>query len=572
MKRTPIELTKFLDDAYLKKNIIRLVNYLDVQCDRNKEECNVDLGVLYEIKQLFYERSWIIQNINIRRRFLANLELLSLLEQDLEQFRYVSMLLAKDMISKVDMKLFLILVSTECPHILERIFLNMDMSEFTYDMLEKIRERFDSSTDIDKLLKNATNHFVDVKLDEVEFSLREDALCVDDMEKVFTKILSVIQRFPFSDITSSRLFLLCDHLVNQDGKKFDLLSKESEYLYQLLQEIMTITTTNFDARLKDKILNSQLDLEIGEQSLVPYTFNFSDKLFTSKDSHVITLDSIASLDLDSAFSIRKEGDYYLFYVHIIDVPCFLDKNKDISRAAFYQGNSIYLRSNEAQQQFNMIPKELSYHSLSMKKNKDKACVKPAITIGTVIDANGQICAQKINRSNVVIEDNLTATDADIILNKKYPTTDTEEAIFSLSKVCSKVSQNSNHPHLKKLKPANVFDLIAFPSIFVNCLATDLADFGIYRSNGVYSTKPSELEYMRIGAPLRRYADNINLAILLQQYGIYSFNDADFQYLEHHLDDVVEHLNEREQLSSFVDRNPQFVKTYYKAKNITNKKD
>lgn len=571
MKRIPIELTKFLDDAYLKKNIMRLVDYIDIECNRNMEECNVDLEVLHEIEQLFYKRPWIIQNMNIRRRFSANLDLLSLLEQDIEQFWYASMLLDKNMISKVDMKFFLTLVSTECPHILEKIFINMDMSEFTYDMLEKIETRLDSSTDIDKLLKDATNRFVDVKLDEVEFSLRGDAFRVEDMEKVFTEILSVIQGFPFSDITSSRLFLLCDQLVNQDGENFPLF-KESKYLYQVLQEIMTITATNYHARFKDKILNSQLDLEIGELALVPYTFNFSDRLFASKDLPVITLDSIDSPDLDSAFSLRREGDYYLFYVHITDAPCFLDKNKKISKAAFYQGNSIYLRADKGQRQFNMMPKELAYASLSMKKNKNKACVKPAITIGSVIDANGQICAQKINRSNVVIEDNLTAADADIILNKKYPTTSTEEMIFLLSKVCSKVSQNSNHPHLKKLNQANVFDLIAFPSVFVNCLATDLADFGIYRSNGLYSTKPSELKYMRVGAPLRRYADNINLAILLQQQGIYSFNDTDFRYLEGHLDAVVEHLNEREQLASFVDKNSQFVKKYYKVKSIKNKKD
>lgn len=565
MKRKPIELTKFLDDSYLEKNIMRLVNYIDIQCNRNREDCNVDFEVLHEIKQLFYERPWIIQNINIRRRFSANLELLSLLEQDLEQFWYISMLLAKDMISKVDMKLFLYLFPTGCVHILEQLFVKMDMSEFTYEMLEEIESRIDGSINIDKLVKDATNQFVDVKLGEVAFQLRSDSIDIDDMEKIFSDILTTIQKFPFSDITSSRLYLLCEQLIKHEQVK--MKSKKEAHLYfnQVLQEIMTIAVTNQDAKLKGQILQSQLDFEIGEQAKFPYTFNFSDELLVPKDLHVITLDSIASFDLDSAFSIRKEGDYYLFYVHITDVPCFLDKNKDISKAAFYQGNSIYLRGNGKQKQFNMIPKELSYHSLSMKKNKDKACVKPAITIGTVIDTDGQICARKINRSNIVISDNITATDADIILNKKHPVTEAEQMVFLLSEVCSKVCQSNSHSYLQKLKKANVFDLIAFPSVFVNCLATELADFGIYRSNGIYSKTPSELKYMRIGAPLRRYADNINLAILLRQYDIYQFNDMDFQYLEQHFDDVVEHLNEREQLSSFVDRNSQFVKKYYKVK-------
>ena len=75
-------------------------------------------------------------------------------------------------------------------------------------------------------------------------------------------------------------------------------------------------------------------------------------------------------------------------------------------------------------------------------------------------------------------------------------------------------------------------------------------------------KPINDIYITGSAPLRRYVDDINLAILLEQKGLQSFNKNDFRYLENNFDEVIEHLNERNSLDKYIEKNNALVKKYY----------
>ena len=57
-------------------------------------------------------------------------------------------------------------------------------------------------------------------------------------------------------------------------------------------------------------------------------------------------------------------------------------------------------------------------------------------------------------------------------------------------------------------------------------------------------------------------DDINLAILLEQKGLQSFNKDDFRYLENNFDEIIEHLNEQNFLDKYIENNNALVKKYY----------
>ena len=89
---------------------------------------------------------------------------------------------------------------------------------------------------------------------------------------------------------------------------------------------------------------------------------------------------------------------------------------------------------------------------------------------------------------------------------------------------------------------------------------------MFYEKGSYIKIPSATTpYLRAGAPLRRYADDINLALFLEQENLQHFNADDFRYLENNFDEVLEHLNEQNLLDKYIKNNNSLVKQYYLKK-------
>ena len=130
-------------------------------------------------------------------------------------------------------------------------------------------------------------------------------------------------------------------------------------------------------------------------------------------------------------------------------------------------------------------------------------------------------------------------------------------------LCKLVSFNSGDKYLSRLNCNRISDLVAFPSVLVNYYIGYMADFVIYRDNGVYTTSVSDdgCKYTHSVTPIRRFVSNINLAFFLEQNGVVHFANKDLYYVMDNSVEIVRHLNDRESISRFVDKHSSFVKKY-----------
>ena len=330
------------------------------------------------------------------------------------------------------------------------------------------------------------------------------------------------------------------------------------------EQLLSNTTNN----ITYKLVNGNLNLSLGEDFAKSINILNSELAFVKKRSPIITLDDVVSPDLDSAFSIVKQDDLFFFDVYVTDVPSFLKENRELSINAFRQGSSFYLRNNKTNINYDMLPKSLSHDYLSMTKKTTNKKGKDAICFHYIFDKNGNICSLNIVRKKVVVDFNLFKDDEEKILKSKKQFTLVDKSLFLLRDLCKRVGNNNKEKeYLAGLRRGTVSDMIAFPSVLINYSITNKLEFGIYRNQGVFTTLNSENSslYARGGAPLRRYADDINLAILLEQENLQRFAKDDFRYLENNLDEIVEHLNEQDNIEKYLRKNNELVKRYYLKK-------
>ena len=345
-------------------------------------------------------------------------------------------------------------------------------------------------------------------------------------------------------------------------------NKDYYDIIPLLNEIKNKLLTDTTNEITYKLVNGNLNLSLGEDFAKSINILNSELAFVKKRSPIITLDDVVSPDLDSAFSIVKQDDLFFFDVYVTDVPSFLKENRELSINAFRQGSSFYLRNNKTNINYDMLPKSLSHDYLSMTKKTTNKKGKDAICFHYIFDKNGNICSLNIGRKKVVVDFNLFKADAEKILKSKQQLTLVDKSLFLLRDLCKRVGNNNKEKeYLAGLKRGTVSDMIAFPSVLINYSITNKLEFGIYRNQGVFTTLNSENSslYARGGAPLRRYADDINLAILLEQENLQRFAKDDFRYLENNLDEIVEHLNEQDNIEKYLRKNNELVKKYYLKK-------
>ena len=376
----------------------------------------------------------------------------------------------------------------------------------------------------------------------------------------FQKILIVLKNKHLKSNVVKNIILI----MNKYKEKLDINNSNIEFL-DVFNEIEHIVNTNALYSLTNKFINDEVKIDLGQTYFDTISYD-ADKLpFLIKQAPIISLDSTNSPDLDSAFSIRKDKDLYLFNVYVTDVPSFLSNNRELSINSYRQGTSFYIRDGDKNINYDMLPKVLSHDYLSMLKSKKP---KNAICFQFVFNNDGKMEECKVSRNKVIVDANLFATDALKILKQKKQLTLVDKSIFMMQELTKKVANNSDKVNMRSLEAGTVNDMIAFPSVLVNLYLAEKLAFGMFYENSAYIMNPTkDTSYLRSSAPLRRYADDINLAIFLEQENLQRFNRDDFRYLEKNFEEIIEYLNKRNVIDRYIKYNNSFVKKLLLKKEV-----
>ena len=376
----------------------------------------------------------------------------------------------------------------------------------------------------------------------------------------FQKILTVLKnRHLRSNMVKDIIIIM-----NKYKEKFDIDNSNTEII-DVFNEIECIVNTNTLYSLTNKFINDEVKIDLGQTYFDTISYDDDKLSFLTKQAPIISLDSTISPDLDSAFSIRKDKDLYLFNVYITDVPSFLSKNRELSINSYKQGTSFYIRDANKNINYDMLPEVLSHDYLSMIKSKKP---KNAICFQFIFNNDGKMEECKISRNKVIVDANLFATDALKILKQKKQLTLVDKSIFMMQELTKKVANSSGKVNMHNLEAGSVNDMIAFPSVLVNLYLAKKLAFGMFYENSTYIMNPAtDTPYLRGSAPLRRYADDINLAIFLEQENLQRFNRDDFRYLENNFEEIIEYLNERNDIDKYIKYNNSFVKKLLLKKEV-----
>ena len=353
------------------------------------------------------------------------------------------------------------------------------------------------------------------------------------------------------------LELSCDENINFRIDDGDLLLKFKIIRDKIRDNIFNSDDENKKIRnsiiLQDIIIfNSFSDDVINNIKILNYRLPICD------DRRIITIDDPMSPDLDGAFSISRNMDGYILDVYISDVPIFLRDNRILCKEAFFRGCTMYVRDlkNGGNINIDMLPKFLSHHYLSLNVDGYKNVIK----FRFLVDYNGIVELSAVDREKIIINNKLSPDIAKKIIFSKIDSGALQEDLINYKNLCKLVCSSSENKFLRNLNCNNIADLVGFTSVLVNYYIGNNALFAIYRESGKY-TNIKQSGYTHSVTPLRRFVSNINLAFFLEQYRVVSFFDKDLYYVQDNIDEIVMHLNERDKLSKFVEKNSSLVKKY-----------
>lgn len=341
----------------------------------------------------------------------------------------------------------------------------------------------------------------------------------------------------------------------------NIIYEQKYQLKEQLNQVYEKIIHNYDQQTVKKLVNGEIVLRehLNKNYSLANNLNFDDNLPIIENRYILSIDSTESPDIDSAFSIEKVDDIYILDIYVADVPSLLAKNFKVCRSAYQMGTSLYLHDRNKNINFDMIPtfissKWISLHSEGYPKN--------VINFNFVVGKDGTIYSESVGRCRILVNDNLIESQANDILKNKEKLGRREESIYYLHQLCKILSTNEDYPLFDSLKLGRAQHLISFISILINYYVARVNEFAIYRKSGVYTTTKMDIPYVHASAPIRRFADDINLAILLRQNNLQTFPAKEFNYLENNLEEIVAHLNEQDKLSIFFNKNNSLVKKYF----------
>lgn len=405
-----------------------------------------------------------------------------------------------------------------------------------------------------KLLEELEKSIINYSLIEEYLTQLEDNFS-DGISSNNLKVIKKIYKLLFLD---NHLNFQEEHLDN-----YNLLFERLKKLCRsMLQQSNDVSYIDFDLKLREKIVAGEVFLykQIPDSLLVSINATFDDLDFAT-EPRIITIDEAATPDKDGAFSIQKIGDTYLLNVYVVDVPTFLRNNIGLSRFAYEMGNSLYVRMGNGNYNIDMIPELYSHKILSLHKGYPVNSIAFEFVFGT----NGDLYSRSISRKKIIVTDDITPVQLKQVLSSSFYQSELQTDLKNYQYLCKVVAKKSKDEFLKQLDFNKVDNLVAFPSILVNYYLGYEAEFAIYRENGSYTNKYFKNPYTHSATPLRKFVSDINLAYFLNQKGIVSFSEKDLGYIEKNIDEIIEHLNERDQIQKFIERNPSFVRKYIKSK-------
>ena len=565
MKRK-LSLKKCFDLAYLFNRLSSL-DYYVTRWKNNPTE--IDNNILYWLDKINNSLNNNKKKIKWRNKISnlkTNLEIILAKENyDVDQVSYIYNLCQKEKITEEEILSFSKTFNNKDCEFIFRSLILKSFDIFTFD--DKTIDIIKNYINDDKWVNNCLN-FLGAKraeelLNELNIVIENNITFSYILKDKFTELFNIMNMsFLNTKLIKDIIVTLKKYLekiITIDDYEDNDLYQDLINLFNKIQNLLDLDPTS---NITYKLINKELNLEIGKSYFSTIDYEDDNLPLYKKLSPIITLDDIVSPDLDSAFSIVKDNDLYLFNIYVTDTPSFLNKNRNLSINAYKQGTSFYIRDGDKNINYDMLPESLSHNYLSMLQSFNEVKPKNSICFQFVFKEDGTLEDCKVSRNKVVVDCNLFKDDAIRILNQKMPLTSIDKSIYLLQDLTKIVANSSDKKNFQWLKEGRVCDMIAFPSILVNYYLADQLELGIFYENGSYIKKPSTVPYLRAGAPLRRYADDINLAILLEQEGLYSFNKDDFKYLENNFDEIIEHLNEQNFLDKYIDKNNSLVRKYY----------
>lgn len=553
-----IKLQAFLNIDFLLDYAERLNGYIKNILNKNERFSSEEISLLKMINKMLDDEEKNIKWFHGLNDLKANLELFLFREnENCDVFEAVRYFLQKQELTKDEL---LVAVQVIYDHkFLTRKFVKntniFDLIEIDFNSLNNIVDK----NWLNGYVSNKVGLTISSYVNELNKILDKESDYASACDK-FQKILIVLKNKHLKSNVVKNIILI----MNKYKEKLDINNSNIEFL-DVFNEIEHIVNTNALYSLTNKFINDEVKIDLGQTYFDTISYD-ADKLpFLIKQAPIISLDSTISPDLDSAFSIRKDKDLYLFNVYVTDVPSFLSNNRELSINSYRQGTSFYIRDGDKNINYDMLPKVLSHDYLSMLKSKKP---KNAICFQFVFNNDGKMEECKVSRNKVIVDANLFATDALKILKQKKQLTLVDKSIFMMQELTKKVANNSDKVNMRSLEAGTVNDMIAFPSVLVNLYLAEKLAFGMFYENSAYIMNPTkDTSYLRSSAPLRRYADDINLAIFLEQENLQRFNRDDFRYLEKNFEEIIEYLNERNVIDRYIKYNNSFVKKLLLKKEV-----
>lgn len=553
-----IKLQAFLNIDFLLDYAERLNGYIKNILNKNERFSSEEISLLKMINKMLDDEEKNIKWFHGLNDLKANLELFLFREnENCDVFEAVRYFLQKQELTKDEL---LVAVQVIYDHkFLTRKFVKntniFDLIEIDFNSLNNIVDK----NWLNGYVSNKVGLTISSYVNELNKILDKESDYASACDK-FQKILIVLKNKHLKSNVVKNIILI----MNKYKEKLDINNSNIEFL-DVFNEIEHIVNTNALYSLTNKFINDEVKIDLGQTYFDTISYD-ADKLpFLIKQAPIISLDSTISPDLDSAFSIRKDKDLYLFNVYVTDVPSFLSNNRELSINSYRQGTSFYIRDGDKNINYDMLPKVLSHDYLSMLKSKKP---KNAICFQFVFNNDGKMEECKVSRNKVIVDANLFATDALKILKQKKQLTLVDKSIFMMQELTKKVANNSDKVNMRSLEAGTVNDMIAFPSVLVNLYLAEKLAFGMFYENSAYIMNPTkDTSYLRSSAPLRRYADDINLAIFLEQENLQRFNRDDFRYLEKNFEEIIEYLNKRNVIDRYIKYNNSFVKKLLLKKEV-----
>lgn len=410
----------------------------------------------------------------------------------------------------------------------------------------------------DEIIKNEMNSSIYKILKIIIIEMRKDSPDIKNIIANFIKIRE-ISNINNSDNEYKNLDRICENIKdnkhkfsNVNNKMINKLDNEIDNLQNKIKNMQD--KINIINKLKRKELIIEEKFPFINMDSIDY---FSEKLDIVTDN-IIAIDSLKAVSLDGAFNVLKKDDYYIFNIFIADVPTFLKNNRNISFEAYKRGETFYINQGKSKSlNIEMLSSFLARDNLSLKLNK----LRNAINFEFIVQKDGTIIFDSISRKKIILTDKYNFTDVDIFLKKSEEEKLNSKLYFYYDMVRKIINKKDNN-YIGSFNTNDIYDLVSFPSLFLNYFIGRNSSFAIYRENGKF-VKDCKDKYTQSVTPLRKFVSNINLAFFLNQKGVVLFNKKDLDYVKNNEDEILKHLNEIERLKELSETNPEIVKQYVK---------